>query len=468
MPPKGAEARADQMAALEEVVHERRTDPRIGDWLAALEDADHSVDEQANLRLIRHSYSRAMRVSPKLAARIARTTSAAQHAWAAAKQASDFAAFAPHLIEVVALRREEAAALAEGSSDADALYDALLEDYEPGMSVARLAPLLEGMRPRLSALRAAIAASGSKQPTLAGSFDVTSQLALARLIAERVGYDFEAGRLDLSVHPFSSGTGGDARITTRVDADNPMDCLYSTIHELGHALYEQGVPQSHPAHRLMPAGASVSMGVHESQSRLWENQIARSRPFCEWLWPQIETHLGGGGLRGPDDLYHAVNRVETGFIRTEADEVHYNLHVLLRFELERDLIGGRLDVADLRDAWNSRFERDFGLPVPDDAQGILQDVHWSAGLFGYFPTYSLGNIYAAQLDTALRDAVPDLDGQLERGETGAVLEWLRTNIHAHGSILPAAELIEQASGQTLTAEPLLDYLDTKYGAMFSL
>ncbi len=173
-------------------------------------------------------------------------------------------------------------------------------------------------------------------------------------------------------------------------------------------------------------------------------------------------------LTGPDDLYRAVNRVETGFIRTEADEVHYNLHVLLRFELERDLIAGNLDVADLRDAWNSRFERDFGLPVPDDARGILQDVHWSAGLFGYFPTYSLGNIYAAQLNTALRDAVPDLDGQLEQGETGAVLNWLRTNIHRHGSILSAADLIEQASGQSLTADPLLKYLEAKYGAMFDL
>ncbi len=284
MPPKGAEARADQMAALEEVVHERRTDPRIGEWLAALEGADLGAAEQANVRLITRTYTRAIRVSPKLAAQIARTTSAAQHAWAAAKQGSDFAAFAPHLSEVVTLRREEAAALAGGSGDADALYDALLDDYEPGMTVAQLAPLLEGMRPRLSALRAAIAASGTPKLALSGPFDAEPQIALARLISKRVGYDFEAGRLDLSVHPFSSGTGGDARITTRVDADNPMDCLYSTIHELGHALYEQGVPQKH---RLMPAGASVSMGVHESQSRLCENQIARSRPFCTWLWPQI-------------------------------------------------------------------------------------------------------------------------------------------------------------------------------------
>ena len=462
MPPAGASGRAEQVAALERVTHERRTDPRVGEWLAALEGIEHDVVETANLRLIKRNYERSNKIPARLAEELARLSSRAQGIWAKARHANKFEDFSPTLEAMVKLKREEAANLAD---DGVSLYDALLDDFEPGMSVAQLQPLLENMRPRLSNLRQKIAESGVEQPDLKGPFEADAQLALARKLADVVGYDWNAGRLDLSTHPFSSGTGGDARITTRVDRDEPLGCIYSTVHELGHALYEQGVPKEHV---LTPAGQHVSMGVHESQSRLWENQIGRSRAFCEWFYPHFKKAFANCGVENSEQLYRVVNRVETGFIRTEADEVHYNLHVLLRFELERDLISGALEVADLEAEWNSRFERDFGVAVPDAANGVLQDVHWSVGLFGYFPTYSLGNIYAGQLDQKMRSDIGDLDSEIKRGETGNALSWLRVNIHDKGSIFEPDSLIEEIVGSPITAEPLLTYLENKFGEMFNL
>ena len=288
-------------------------------------------------------------------------------------------------------------------------------------------------------------------------------MALARKVAGRIGYDFGAGRIDMAAHPFSSGTVGDARITTRTDEADPLNCLYSTAHEVGHALYTQGAPEP-----FLPAADYCSMGVHESQSRFWENQIARSRPFADWLYPAMKESFPDLNLSGPGELYGAVNRVETGFIRTEADEVHYNLHILLRFELERELISGGLEVDDLETAWNERFKRDFGRPVPDVSLGVLQDVHWSIGLFGYFPTYSLGNIYAACLDRAMRRALPDRDAMVAAAECQPILDWLRENIHSKGRLLPAPELIERACGEAASAAPLIDYLEAKFTALYDL
>lgn len=467
MPPKGAEARAEQAAAVEAALHERRTDPRIDEWLAALDghdlsDMDRDSAAEVNVRHTRRAYDRAAKIPPKLAEELARVTARAQGIWAQARSANRFEDFAPSLQTIIALKREEAACIA---SPGTLHYDALLDDFEPGMTVAVLQPLLESLRPRLSDLRQRIADSGVEQPQLTGIFETDAQMKLARKIADVLGYDWEAGRLDLSVHPFSSGTAGDARITTRLDEHDPLGCLYSTIHELGHALYEQGVPQSHA---LTPAGSHVSMGVHESQSRLWENQIGRSRAFCTWLFPAMKEAFGNLIAGDAEQLYRAVNRVETGFIRTESDEVHYNLHVLLRFELERELIAGELDVEDLESEWNRRFERDFGVAVPDAANGVLQDVHWSVGLFGYFPTYSLGNIYAGQLNAKMRSSLADVDGAVSRGETESVLEWLRKNIHSKGSLHGPAELIERTVGEPVSTEPLLLYLEEKYGEMFDL
>ena len=460
MPPNGAGARAEQAAVVEAISHQRRTDPQLGDWLHELEAARLNETEVANVRLTRRSFDRSIKVPMALAEELARTAAHAQGIWAQAREANRFADFAPVLTKTIQLKRQEAACLA---SDGRSAYDVLLDDFEPGMTVAVLQPLLESMRPRLSALRQKISESGAHQPSLQGPFATENQLALARKLADAVGYDWNSGRLDLSVHPFSSGTAGDARITTRVDPDEPLGCLYSTVHELGHALYEQGISDGMD---FSPVAHHVSMGVHESQSRLWENQIARSRPFCQWLYPHFIDAFGECGVSDSEALYRAVNRVETGFIRTESDEVHYNLHVLLRFELERDLISGALDVVDLEEEWNTRFLRDFGVSVPDAANGVLQDVHWSVGLFGYFPTYSLGNIYAGQLDQTLRMNIPDLDDQLSTGKTDDVLAWLRENIHRQGSLHAPDVLMQAASGAPVSTEPLLNYLETKYADMF--
>lgn len=462
MPANGAAVRAEQAAALEEITHQRNSDPRMEEWLDELDQVELSAEQSANVRLTRRSYERTSKIPATLATELARTTSQAQGIWAKAREANDFEQFSPILQTIIDLKRQEAACL---QRDGHTAYDALLNDFEPGMTVVALQPLLEGLRPRLSDLRQRIADSTMDQPQLVGSFSSDSQLALARKLADTVGYEWQSGRLDQSVHPFSSGTAQDTRITTRIDASDPLGCLYSTVHELGHALYEQGITKELG---LTPVNNHVSLGVHESQSRLWENQIARSRPFCEWLAPHFIEAFGDCGITNADDLYRTVNKVETGFIRTESDEVHYNLHVLLRFELERELVSGELDISDLEAEWNRRFKRDFGRDVPDAAQGVLQDVHWSVGLFGYFPTYSLGNIYAAQLDGALRDQVSDVDAQLKKGETGEVLSWLRSNVHHHGSLYEPSELMRRASNQSVSSEPLLTYLETKYGELFDL
>jgi carboxypeptidase Taq len=403
------------------------------------------------------AHRKAVRIPVRLAQEIAVAASEGQAIWAQARAARDFAAFAPALRRNIALKREMAACL---SAPGDDPYAALLDEFEPGMPLAVLAPMLEGLRPGLTALRAAIAERPAPAP-LTGAFDSAAQLALAREVASALGYDFEAGRLDLSAHPFSSGVGGDARITTRVDPDNPLDCLYATIHETGHALYAQGAPDP-----FLPSAQYASMGVHESQSRFWENQIGRSRPFADWLAPRLGAAFEN--TVDPETLYAATNRVESGFIRTEADEVHYNLHILMRFDLERALIAGDLSANDLEAAWNDRFAADFSHAPPDAARGALQDVHWAVGLFGYFPTYSLGNIYAACLDAAMRRALPERDALVAAGDFAPILGWMRDKVHAHGRVLPPPQLIEAATGKPPTPAPLLEHLRAKFGALYGL
>ncbi|MEX3015192.1 carboxypeptidase M32 [Gymnodinialimonas hymeniacidonis] len=457
MPPGAAEQRGEEMAALETVLHARRTDPKVGDWLAQAEPRDEV--EAAHLREIRRGYERSVKVPADLAAELARLTSVSQGIWAKARAADDVAAFLPTLKQVVALRREEAAAIADGGDP----YDALLQDYEPGTNAAEIAALFDRMRPRLVALRDRLA--GAQMPSsLEGRFAKEAQLALSAEVAGVFGYDFDIGRIDLAVHPFSSGSGADVRITTRVDEAEPLGCLYSTIHEVGHACYEQNIAADL---RLTALGQGVSMGVHESQSRIYENQLARSVPFTRYLYGRMEAHFGALSASA-DDFARVINRVETGFIRTEADEVHYNLHVMLRFDLERQLFGGSLEVADLEEAWNARFASDFGMEVDKPSNGVLQDVHWSVGLFGYFPTYSLGNVYAGCLHEALRRDVPDLDAQLEAGDPSAALAWLRENLQRHGALRTPRETIMHATGGAISEAPLLDYLDAKYGALFGV
>ncbi|MFQ5437881.1 MAG: carboxypeptidase M32 [Paracoccaceae bacterium] len=462
MMPRGAAAqRAEWMGAIEGVIHERRTDARIGEWLARLEGGDLNEVQRANLRLIRRSFERNTRVPADLASEIARVTSVSQGVWAQARSNDDFAAFAPSLGRVLELRREEAAALADGGD----LYDALMDDYEPGMTGARMADLLGGMRARLVELRDRIRGSSVVIEALDFAFPEDRQMALARELAGVFGYDWNRGRLDKVVHPFSSGSGTDSRITTRTETNNPFNCLYSTIHEVGHSCYEQGIRDEF---LLTPLGRGISMGVHESQSRIYENQMGRSRAFCGWLFGRMRDCFGDFGVADEQEFYRLVNRVSDGYIRTEADEVQYNLHVLMRFDLERAMISGDLEVCDLEAAWNARFEADFGIAVDRPSNGVLQDVHWSLGMMGYFPTYALGNIYAGCLFAALEDAVPSLEADLAMGNPEKATGWLRETVQRHGGLYEPRELIERASGAAIGETPLMDYLERKFSRIYDL
>jgi len=457
--PRGAAAqRAEELAAMESVLHARRTDPRLGEWLEAAEAPDPTG--AAILRHARRSYERNTRVPADLAAEIARVTSMAQGIWAEARAQDDVAHFLPTLARVIALRREEAAALAQGGD----LYDALLSDYEPGTSGDEIAAMFARMRLRLVALRERLLGATRQPAPLTGRFDPEGQMRLSRTLAEVFGYDFGHGRLDLAVHPFSSGSGADVRITTRVNPADPFNCFYSTVHEVGHACYELGID---PAYHYTPLAEGVSMGVHESQSRIYENQLGRSRAFTGWLHGRMEAEFGPLGL-DPEGFYGAVNRVQPGFIRTEADEVHYNLHIMMRFDLERALIAGDLQAADLESAWNARFQHDFGVAVDRPSHGLLQDVHWSIGLFGYFPTYSLGNVYAGCLMKALRADLPDIDLALAEGRPTVATAWLHDKVQRHGGLYEPRETIARACGFAPTEEPLLDYLEAKFAGIYDL
>jgi carboxypeptidase Taq len=458
MPRDAAPQRGEEMAAMETVLHARRTDPQVADWLAKAETSG-SV-EVAQLRHIRRSFERASKVPAKLASEIARVTSRAQGKWAEAREADDFKAFAPVLKEVVSLKREEGAALSAGGD----VYDAMLDDYEAGATAAELSSMFDALRPRLVALRAAVL-DAPAPAALSGKFDEGAQMKLSRQIAKTFGYDMAKGRVDKAVHPFSSGSGLDVRITTRTSETDPFNCLYSTIHEVGHAAYEQGI---NPDYLLTPLGQGVSMGVHESQSRIYENQIGRGRAFTGWLYGQMRDAFGDFGIADEDAFFATVNRVQNGYIRTEADEVQYNLHVLLRFDLERAIIARDIEVDDLEAAWNERFKADFGIAVDKASNGVLQDVHWSVGLFGYFPTYSLGNVYAGCLNEAMRAAVPDVDSALARGDTSHATRWLRDNVQQHGGLYTPREVIEKACEFVPSEAPLLKYLEDKFGVIYGL
>ena len=461
MPRKGNDQRAEQNAALEATIHARNTDVRLPEWFASIDETTLDVAGKVNLAEVKKSHARATKIPAELARELARVTSASQMVWADARAANDFASFAPTLEKVLDLRRQEAACLADGGD----LYDALLNDYEPDAKSASLAELLGRLRPGLAELRSAIADKGIKVPGVEGEFGVDVQMAVANRLATAFEYDWDAGRIDLAVHPFSSGNNNDSRITTRVDPKNVFNCFYSTIHEVGHARYEQGMPQELA---MQPAGKYASMGVHESQSRLFENQIGRSRAFCEWMFGVMRDEMGDFGLKDGEALYRAVNKVESGFIRTEADELHYNLHILLRFELERALIRNELHVSDLEAAWNDAFKRDFDVDVPDAAHGVLQDVHWSVGLFGYFPTYSLGNIYAGELFAKMEVEMPALEADIAKGDTSKALAWLSKNIHQKAHLAAPEQIIADAVGHAPTEKPLMAYLERKFTDLYDV
>lgn len=469
MPHNGAAHRAEQLGLLAGMVHQKGTDPRIGELLDRSEEALRGMSadaaEVACVREVRRAYDRSRKLPQELVEEIARTRTLAESAWAGARAKSDFPAFRPWLEKIVGLKRREAEILAAGGD----LYDALLDDYEPGETSAGLITLFAALRDELVPLVAAIQGSGRRPDTalLQRDFPVDRQERFGRAAAAAIGFDFQAGRLDVTTHPFCDRVGpGDTRITTRFDARLFGMALFGILHEAGHGLYEQGLPGEHFG---SPLGSYVSMGIHESQSRLWENLVGRSEGFWRHFYPQAQATFPES-LTGvsPADFFFAINDCRPSFIRVEADEATYNLHIIVRFELERALIAGELAPADVPGAWNERFRKYLGLTPPDDAHGCLQDVHWSCGLLGYFPTYTLGNLYASQLFERARKDLPNLQDGFARGEFGALKEWLGRNVYRHGARYRAVELVERVTGQPRSHRALMEHLRGKFGPLFGI
>jgi carboxypeptidase Taq len=457
MPPHGATARGDHAATLQTVAHERITDPELIRLLDVLEPwgagEDPDGDDVRLIRELRRDVEKAIRVPTSLAADMTRAAALGQAAWEEARAAADYGRFRDALARHLELRHR----YVECFTGYEHPYDVLLDDFEPEMTTARLRPLFASLREALVPLVEATA--GPLVLPFGGELDVESQRRAVMMVLEGVGFDPDGWRLDVAPHPFAQALGrGDVRVTTRYDLHDFGGAYFGALHEFGHGLYEAQIPE-----RLgrSPLGSPVSLGVHESQSRLWENLVGRSRAFCTWVAPQLSAILPGFDDIDAEELYRRVNTVHRNLIRVEADETTYNLHIVLRFELELGLVEGRLGVDDLPHAWNEGMHELLGLDVPDDAQGLLQDVHWGAGMVGYFPTYTLGNLMAAQLWETLSEEVPDLEAAIERGDFAPLREWLGRRIHAEGRRLPPPELLRRVTGQELAVEPFIRYLRGK-------
>ncbi len=466
MPKKGVDGRSHVIATMAGLVHEKLTDPALGEDLEALTGGGAGLDgtvrdQVAELARLR---GRAVKVPADLVRTLAQLQSKSTAVWALARADKDFATFAPYLTRIIELKRE----VAEAIGYREEPYEALMDEFEPGSRVSDVAHTLEELRDFLIPLVQAITGSSVKPDPgiLAGPYDASRQDAFGREVVAAMGFDLEAGRLDLSNHPFTSGIhAGDTRLTTRYKPDLSVG-LFGTMHEAGHGLYEQNLPE---ALRRTPLGTATSLGMHESQSRMWENMVGRGRPFWNHFYARLQAvfpeNLGKTPL---DAFFLAVNGVRPSYIRIEADEVTYNLHIILRFELERELTSGRLAVKDVSDAWNDRVKRYLGLPAPSVDQGVLQDIHWSSGLIGYFPTYSLGNLYAAQLFEAARRDIPGLEAGFEKGKLTPLTDWLVENVHRKGRAMSASEIVEKASGAKLSPEPFSRYLRGKFEPLYGL
>ena len=469
LPSAGGEYRAEQVAYLAGLAHQKRTDPRVAECLAELVDsplaADPASDTGANIRLLKRDFEKQARLPQDLVEQQARLSVLGQQTWVDARRANDFASFRPQLEQIVALKRQEAAAYGFEATP----YDPLLDDYEQGEQTSNVAQVLAGLRDALIPLVQAIVDTGKQSPLeiLQREYPLETQRSFGMRVLEAIGFDSNAGRVDEAVHPFCTGLGpGDVRLTTRFDLHSFGDAFFSTMHEAGHGIYDQGLPRQHFG---LPIGTDVSMGIHESQSRMWENQVARSRAFWGHFYPEAQTKFSSAlGDESLSDFYWAVNDVRPSLIRVEADEVTYNLHVLIRFELELALLEDQLQVSDLPGAWNEKYRHYLGIEVPTDTEGVLQDVHWSAGLFGYFPTYSLGNLYAAQFFAQAKQDLGDLDEQFRCGEFGPLLQWLRQHIHGHGRRYSPAELVQRVTGQPLSHKALMEHLTGKFGELYGL
>jgi len=458
IPPKAVPYRADQLSYLEAKAHMLFTDPAVGDWLKQSEQHGFDTDseEYANVREWRRSYDRATKIPVSLVEEFEKARTMARIAWIHARDESKFSAFEPHLEKIIQLTREKADLWGYKESP----YDALIEEYEPGSCAAQIRPILEDLRIALVDLLGKIGDLAVAESFLDGNYPQAGQEAFSRQVAAAFGYDFDQGRIDKTAHPFSTSLGPcDHRITTRYSEKRFEVSLYAIMHETGHALYEQGLRADRAG---LPQGEAVSLGIHESQSRLWENHVGRTAQFWNLWHAGACRHLPDLMRYSPVEVTKGVQRIAPSYIRVEADEVTYDLHILLRFELELALIEGRVRVRDLPDAWNAGFRELFGLTVPNDSLGVLQDTHWSQGLIGYFPTYTLGNLNAAQLMSAAERQIPGLQDELREGHYPSLLQWLRQNIHQHGRRYLSAELMRRATGETTQAKYRIEYLRKKY------
>ena len=469
LPPAGGPYRAEQMSYLAGIIHRRETAPQLGEWLAELEAsplaADPHSDTGADIVNMRRDYDRKTKLPQALVEELARLAVTGQQVWVEARKANDFPRFRPLLERIVELKRQEAAAVGYD----DVPYDALLDEYEPGAKTKEVERVLAGLRDQLVPLVAAIAA-GPRHPNmevLRRHYPVALQEKIGRQAAAVIGYDFNAGGLDVTNHPFCTTLGPrDVRLTTRYDAHFFPGAFFSSLHEAGHGVYEQGLP----AERFgLPTGQAVSLGIHESQSRMWENLVGRSRAFWEYLYPEAQVMFDEAltDVR-LDHFYFAINDVRPSLIRVEADEATYNLHIMVRFELEQALILDELRVADLPDAWREKYRTYLGIEPPNDADGVLQDVHWSSGAIGYFPTYTLGNLNAAQFFEKAEQDLGDLHAMFRGGEFRPLLEWLRQKIHVQGRRFPAAELTQRVTGKPLSHDALMRHLRAKFTPLYDL
>ena len=468
MAPGAAEDRGEQLATIESLIHLKATSPEIGELLQLLEvdlkSLDVDSDEVRLVKAARRDYDKRTKVPGEFVAEIARTAAIAQKTWEKARRDSNFAIFKPHLEKLIALRRQ----YADFFKPYQHVYDPLLDDYEPGLKTAEVQEIFGGLRAKQVELIKAI----REKPQVENSFlrlnySEKGQWDFGVKVITAFGYDWNRGRQDKSVHPFTTGFGlNDVRITTRVYENYLNPAMFGTMHECGHALYEQGIAQKY---KRTPLAAGASMGIHESQSRMWENLVGRSLPFWKHYYPELQKIFPGQlGNISLDTFYKGVNIVEPSFVRVEADEATYNLHIMLRLELEIAMMEGSLVVADLPEAWNSKMKKYLGITPANDAEGVLQDVHWSTGSIGYFPTYALGNLVAAQLWDVLRKDLPDLDSQIEKGIFDGLLDWLRKNVHQFGAKYEPQELVQKVTGSKINPEPYLRYLQEKFGEIYQL
>ncbi|HEY3294836.1 MAG TPA: carboxypeptidase M32 [bacterium] len=467
MPPKGAERRADQLALTSGMAHGRLTSPRIGELLSDLEahEQDLLPEQLANLREITRDYRRATKIPQKLVEELSRHQSVCHEAWVKARESGDFNEYAPFLEKMVRLTAEQA----EYLGYRDTPLDALIDEFEPGATTAMFTTLFDELKAANVPLLRKIMASPVKanHRFLEMDYPAAMQKKFGEQVMQAMGFDTQGGRLDTSVHPFCSGTYGDVRITTRYNEHAPQQAIFGIIHETGHALYEQGFL---PENLGTPLAEALSYGIHESQSRMWENFVGRSKPFWTFFLPRLKelfpNELAQVSL---DQFVLAINHVEPSLVRVEADEMTYDLHIILRFEIERDLFAGKLSISDLPQAWNRKMEEYLGVTPPNNGkEGVMQDVHWSGGAFGYFPSYSLGNMAAGQFWYAMRAQMPGMDQQMEQGNFAEVLHWLRENVHQYGRRFVRNELMQKATGKPLGTADYIRYLNEKYSALYKL